>query len=289
MNTALFVFCFIALSLYAISTVTQKLVAKYLIAKPLIFNFYTTLFSFLFIIPILLSGQLTFPNYFTNVFLSSIFGTLGGLFYAFALSEIDASVIGPMYNFRTVFSVLLSILFLKEILPWPCYFWISLIVIGGFIVTINEKMNFKSFFKKPVLFMLLYILGISLMSIFNNKAINEVGYWTFTFWSKLISLSLVCLTIPLFHKDLFIKQKHLDAMTFITFIYFLAGLAANKAYSLNVSIATTIISLPGSMFLIFFLSRFKPQLLENHPLKIYFIRFGAAAIMFYSALQLVLK
>lgn len=76
-------------------------------------------------------------------------------------------------------------------------------------------------------------------------------------------------------------------MALLSLLGFLGGLSANKAYQENVTISTAIISLPGSMILAFVLSRIKPKLLEHHTLKVYTIRFLAAAVMFYSALQLI--
>jgi ABC-type Na+ efflux pump permease subunit len=63
-------------------------------------------------------------------------------------------------------------------------------------------------------------------------------------------------------------------------------LAANAAYAGNVGIASTVISLPFSMVIAFALSIFVPKLLEKHTMKIYAIRFSAAAVMIFSALKL---
>jgi hypothetical protein len=63
-------------------------------------------------------------------------------------------------------------------------------------------------------------------------------------------------------------------------------LTSNKSYTDNVTISSAIISLPMSMIMAFLFSIFAPNLLEKHTLKVYAIRFTAAAIMIISALKL---
>ena len=63
-------------------------------------------------------------------------------------------------------------------------------------------------------------------------------------------------------------------------------LAANKAYAVNVSISSVITALPISMIMVFVLSIFAPKLLEKHPVKVYAVRFAAAAVMFLASLGL---
>ena len=279
---------FIALAFFATETVLHKLTAKYVVKNPLTFNFYLTLFEFIFVLPSLFSNQITFPSLidFKYIFLTSLTITIAMILYFFVLYHIDASVIGPLYNFRIFFSILLSTIFLHEILNPTYYLWIGILTIGGFFVTFNEKTKLKSFFQKPVFIFLIYVFGLALMSIFINKGVNISGYWNFTFWYKVISFILVLFTIPFFKKDFKVSRKQFSTISIISLIGFLGTLFANQAFSINVTIPTAIFSIPGSMIIIFILSRLKPDLLEKHSLKVYTIRFFAASIMIFAAFQL---
>ncbi len=120
-----------------------------------------------------------------------------------------------------------------------------------------------------------------------KKAIAETGYWNTTLWVTALTLVPLIFTIPFFHKDIGkIKTKQLSALILISFLGLIGTLSANKAYAANVGISSTIISLPFSMVMAFLFSVFAPKLLEKHTLKVYVIRFIAAAVMFIAALKL---
>ena len=65
-----------------------------------------------------------------------------------------------------------------------------------------------------------------------------------------------------------------------------ADLAVNKAYSANVTLSNVIMGIPFSMIIAFVFSIYAPQLLEKHTLRVYAIRFAAAAVMIIAALKL---
>lgn len=155
-------FAFLALFLFALDTVTQKLTTKYLIKNPLVFNFYFYPFALLFILPILLTKKVVVPFDFSNIALAAFFNVAAYLFYVFALYKIDVSIISPMYNLRIVFSTLLAIIVLGELLPIYKYAWLVVVIVAGFFVAIDERMTLKSFFQKPIFLLVFYFLGLSL-------------------------------------------------------------------------------------------------------------------------------
>jgi hypothetical protein len=134
---------------------------------------------------------------------------------------------------------------------------------------------------------LLMMVVLSLMSIYLNVAIEELGYWSATFWTRILTMLFLLPIIPLFYKDFrktsIRKYTGLAAMSVFSAVGTLAYLGAVAG---NVSITTAITSLPMSMIMTFILSRFKPDLLENHSLKVYAIRFTAVTIMILAALKL---
>jgi uncharacterized membrane-anchored protein len=131
--------------------------------------------------------------------------------------------------------------------------------------------------------------------------IAENGYWPVFYWTAILGQIMLLPTIPLFLTELRssyrrervaprelipLSARQLLSVANLALISLLANLAANKAFAANVSLSAAIVSLPLSMILAFLFSVFAPELLEKHSPKIYAIRFTAAAVMFWSALQL---
>ena len=129
---------------------------------------------------------------------------------------------------------------------------------------------------------------LSIQSIFINRAIDQTNYWTAILW---ISLSAILFSFiflyPKFKNDL--KKTHIKNYSGVGLLALVGGigdLSAFKAFEGNVGISSVIISLPVSMLMAFVFSIWKPELLEKHTLKVYLIRFSAATIMIWGALQL---
>lgn len=112
------------------------------------------------------------------------------------------------------------------------------------------------------------------------------GYWEVTMWGNILTMVPLILTIPLFRKEVpSVPAKSYVGASVFTLLAFFGLLAANVAYKENISITNVIIAVPLSMILAFGFSVFAPKLLEKHTMKIYTIRFAAAAIMFAAAIK----
>lgn len=282
-------FAWIASIFYGLETIIGKLTSKYSLTNPLLFNFAWSLFVLIFTTPIAVYNGINFPSSWTNLILASLFSALAGIFYVLAVYALDVSVLSPLFNFRTVFSVILGSLFLNEVLSFQQYFWVVLIFIAGFFVSLDEKYSIKNFFKRGVAIALIEMFLLSLMSVFIKNTVANIGYWSSTFWIALISQVFLLPTILFFKNDLLkSKLNQYFGTVLIAIIGTFGTLASIKATSANVSISTVIISLPISMIMAFILSIVKPKLLEKHSLNIYAIRFASAAIMLFGALKLSL-
>lgn len=281
------VFAWIASITYGLAVIIGKLTSKYSIPNPWLFNFLHVLFALLFMIPPSLVNHAGFPNNWTNILLAAIFIALGFSLYTLALYKLDVSVLGPLFNFRTAFAVLLAVFLVNEVLDLRQYFLVGIIFTAGLFVSIDEKMSLRSFFSWPIAIGLLDMLVIALVGIFIKKAMAQNGYWEVTLWSNILAQILLLATLPLFIKDLLkISKLQTAALVILAFIDAVATLAANKAYAANVGISATIISLPFSLIMAATLSFFAPKILEHHTLKVYAIRFTAAAVMITAALRL---
>jgi drug/metabolite transporter (DMT)-like permease len=282
-----YVLAWIASIFYAIESIIGKLTSKYSVKNPWLFNYIWGSFSLFLIIPFAFYYHVSWPRDWMPLLIASVFYGLGGLLYILGLYFFDISVFTPLFNFRSIFTVLFSVLILGEALSLPQYFLIGIIFLAGMFVTMDETLSLRSFFRWPILVILADMVALAFMSIFIKKAMVGNDYWTVTLGLALISQVLLLATVPLFWKDLkFLSLKNYPPIFYMAIFGFVATLAANKAYASNAGITATIIGLPLSMVMAFVFSIFAPQLLEKHIGKVYLIRFIAAAIMVVAAIKL---
>ncbi len=286
-SPSFYVYAWIASILFALIAVIAKLTSKYSIANPWLFNFTWTLFSFLFTVPAAIIYGAGLPQSWPNILIASLLSGLVYIFYILVLYRLDISVLAPLFSLRTAASVILGFLLLGETLNTAQYLFVFLIITGGLFVSYDEKMKLRSFLQPAIGIALTLMLTLALMGIYMNKALNENSFWTVALWVNFLSLIPLLPTIPLFSKELGkVKPKQVGIVLMISFVSIIGTLASNVAYAVNVSITSAILSLPLSMVMAFMLSLIAPKLLEKHELKVYLIRFSAAAIMIYSALKL---
>ncbi len=140
--------------------------------------------SFNHILLLMLAGALTIINY---------------LFYIFALSEEETSVIVPLYQTIPVFSFILGYFFLGETLSIQQMIASVLIIFGSILISLDLKST-KLKIKNKILFLM---LSASLMAaltslIFKYVAIKE-SYWGSSFW-VFIGLILAAIILLIFVK-----------------------------------------------------------------------------------------
>ncbi len=282
-----YLFAWIATFASGSITVIQKLTTKHSVSNQWLFIFVFSLFTLLFTIPLAVINRVTPPSQWQNIFFAALCSDLFWVFFIWALHRLDVTVISPLFNFRGVFGLFLGIILLGESLGSHQIILVFLIIISGVFITLDEKFKFSSFFKPAVGIALLAMLFLALNGYFINKAATQNTFWQLTLWQGIFAQLLFAFTIPLFLHDLKkLKIKQIFVMMIIGAISVIYNLAANKAFTANVSISSVIISLPASMIIAFIFSIFAPKLLERHTMKVYAIRFTAAAIMIYGALQL---
>ncbi|MBI4226076.1 EamA family transporter [Candidatus Roizmanbacteria bacterium] len=162
------ILAWIASILYGIVVILSKLLSKHSIKNPWLFAFLWSFITLVFTTSLSLYNHVSFPNAWDNLIIISLSGAFVWILFTLALYKLDASVISPLYNLRTAFSAILSAIILSEILSYRQYFLIFLIIIAGIFVTLDEKFNFRSFFKKSILILLTGILFSSISGVFTN-------------------------------------------------------------------------------------------------------------------------
>lgn len=280
-------FAWLGAILYGLMVITSKLISKYTIANAYLFNFLYGISILLWTSPIALIHHAGIPHDWTNIIITGCLYALSGLFYIIAIYKLDISTISPLYNFQIAFAVILAGILLHENLGILQYVLVMIIFCAGLFTTVDEKFKIKSFFRWPVLIAICGALTYALSGIFTNKAVSQNDYWTAILWIPLISQCILCITFPLFKKEMRkISFKQLWPIVLIGMFDAMATLAAIKAYASNVAITAIIISLPISLILTVVISIFLPNVLEKHTMKVYAIRMTAALIMVAAALKL---
>ncbi|MDO8601216.1 MAG: EamA family transporter [bacterium] len=284
---SVFIFAWIASIMFGLEAISGKLTSRHAIKNPWLLNFFWLLFILVLTVPVALWGGARLPTHWTNIIFASFFYALGSALYVLALYKVDVSVIAPLYSFRTVVAVILGTIILGEILTTKQYLLIAIIVIFGIFTSIDERFHVKSFFNRGIVIVLCATVTSAIMAVFIKMAVVDTNFWDTTLWMALLGQIWLLPTILLFKKDLLTatKKQYLIVLA-VAAVGVIGTLASNKAYSINVGIASAIIALPISMIIAFLFSSFAPTLLEKHPLKIYAIRFVSAAIMIVAALNL---
>lgn len=280
-------YAWIALVLYGLETIITKLTGKYSIKNPWLFNMLWNGLFVVFMIPFYFNSEVGIPHKWGNLLIASLLSAVSLALYVVCIYRIDVSVLSPMYNIRTGFSVLFGFLLLGETLTPYKIFLIGIIIVMGLLVSLDEKFSFRSLLTKNIFIVLIFMVFLALYGIFLKKTIGEIGYWNATVWVPILTALFLLFTFPKFKKDIkTLRRKHLLPIVLVTLTTVFGGLAINKAYAVNVGITAVIMSIPSSMILAFIMSIFWPKLMEKHTLKIYAMRFTAAAVMFFCALRL---
>lgn len=280
-------FAWTASLLYSANAILAKLTSRHAIKNPYLLNFVWSLFFLVFCLFLLPFSPLTWPTHWPSLLWATLLWAVTGVLFVILLAAMDISAFAPLFSLRTAFSVLLGVFLLGENLTVTQYLFLALIFIFGLLVNLDERFRLRSFIKPIMALALLEMLLLALYGASVKVAIAQNGYWTVFYWTTFLSQILLLATVPLFHRDMGkVTRPQILTVSLLALVSLVANLAANKALAENISLSSAIISLPVSMVFAFLFSVFAPELLEKHPPKVYAVRFTAAAIMFWAALQL---
>lgn len=282
-----YLYAWIAAVAFGSVLLIAKLTSKYSLSNPWLFNFFLNLLTFLFTIPFALANHASLPKEWFYLSIAAFFNAAFYITYILSVYRLDVTVFSPLFNFRSVFAVLISVAFLGEHIGGLESVLFLLIFIAGIFVSLDEKFSIKSFFNPSVGLALLGMLFLALSNVFTKLTLQTNPVWDGTLWIDALSVLFLLTTIPLFIKDIpKLSVKQINPIIFMAFAQVIALIASNTAYKENVSVTSFIVSLPMSMIMAFVFSIIKPSLLEKHTLKIYLIRFTAVSVMIASALKL---
>lgn len=272
---------------YGIGTISGKLASARQMRNPWQMNFVWGGLMGVLVLPLAAYPGIHLPTNWGAMWLATIVSFISGTLYLLTLYKLDVSVMSPLYSLRSVFGLVLGVFLFHEAIVFQQYFFISLIIIAGFFVSLDEHFTVRSFFRKPIALALFAILTSAFYSASIKNVMQYDNVWDVTFWVNVLGVIPLLLTIPLFKKDIQKTAIRDYQGAFISALFSVFGaITSNIAFGVNISISTAIIAVPMSMIFAFLFSFIKPSLLEKHTLKVYAIRFSAAAIMVIAALRL---
>jgi drug/metabolite transporter (DMT)-like permease len=282
-----YIFAWIASVAYGGEVVLTKLTSKYSVKNPWLFNFLWNVILAVMIAPIAYFNGVGMPKVWGNIFLAGATTAIFSSIYIYVLYKIDVSVVAPLFNFKTIFALLLGALLLGEkIYSWQ-YPLIAVTILAGFFVTYNEKFSLKSFFNSDVALLIISMAVLAFYYVFLNRAITDVGYWNATFWTTLPVPFFLLPTAPFFKNDIRkVNLKQIGSLVVVSTAGVIGVVTSNVAYAVNIGISSLIISIPFSMIIAVILAFFWPKLLEKHTAKVYAVRLLAAGVMIACALKL---
>jgi len=268
---------------------------KFLMTKK--FRSYFSMLSFMGFIDFLFAVIICLVTPVSFVFPYVLFAVVVGLmpllafwFYSKALMVEEISRITPLFQFIPIFVVLLSVVFLNEILSAQRYLGVAIIVIASILISYRNSASGKSL-SAALKFMIPFSVVLAVHSILEKFLLSHIDYWSVFFWNIMGSF-LGVLFLMIFSKP---RREFAEAVTsvgkrafFVVLVgegvYFLGTIcwliAASTGY---VSLVSALAGLQHFFVFIFVLlsSLFVPHhLKEEMNTRVIVLKISAIALMF---------
>lgn len=285
-------FSFIAAFGFALSSLSSKFASKHKFSNNwvLLFYYYLTIIPFLLLLPFIFN--ITIPTSgWGFIFLYALAFFIGNIFFTIAIYKLDASTFAPFFQLQTAFIAILAFLFLKERFPLENYLPIAIMVLGSILVSMDEKVSFKSFLKLATLLIIFQQLFHAFSNLFAGFALKSMNSFTFIFWGDLTASLLVLSIIPFVGiKKLKVSLSQVKPLFIGSLFSTIAATSLFTAFQTNVTIssALALLTSPIVLLLTILASTLRPDLLEHHTRKVYVIRTVGVALILLAALKLSL-
>lgn len=284
------IFSLIAAFFFSLSTLTNKFASKHKIANPWVMLFYSTLtfVPFLLLVPLFFNVSFPIAGW-SYIFLYSLTFFIGHIFFILAIYRLDASTFAPFFQLQSVFVVILAFLFLGERFPSSNYLFIILILLGSILVSLDEKMNLKTYFKLGILLIISQQLFHAFSNLFAGFALRSINSFTLIFWGDLTTAALALLIIPFIgFSKLKVSASQIKPLLLAGFFSIAGATLLFTAFQTNVTISSVLSLLTSPIVLVFTIiaSVVRPRLLEHHTKKVYAIRTLGVLLILIGAIKL---
>lgn len=222
-------------------------------------------------------------------FLAALFWVTAITILYQALVKIDASITGSLFPLKLIFIPFVAYFLIGELFSVRIYLWFIPLILGGFLVAMDERMKWSSFFTKDVGIVLLSMLFFAFSDTFGKMGVDHIGSLPYLVLFLLFVPILSSAFIPFVRKNLALTKQQLAGVSLVVLFDITVNLFFILALADNVTLTNAIAMLNAPFLLIFtfLLSRFKPDLLETHPPRVYVIRFAGVLVMYFAAVQIV--
>jgi hypothetical protein len=219
-----------------------------------------------------------------------LFPLLAFWFYSKALMVEEISRITPLFQFITIFIVLLSVVFLNEILSVQRYFGIAVIIMASILISYRNSKSGKSF-SSALKFMIPFSVVLAVHAISQKFLLSYIDYLSLFFWNVLGAFCgiLFLMTFSKPRRE-FTETVHTVGKRafFVVFVgegvYFLGTICWLIATSMGyVSLVSVFVGLQPFFVFVYVLlsSLFVPKLLkEEINGKVIVLKASAIALMF---------
>jgi uncharacterized membrane protein len=214
---------------------------------------------------------------------------LGFWFYSKTLMFEEISRITPLFQFIPIFVVLLSVIFLNEILTAQRYLGIAIILTASVLISYRKTKSGKSI-SSALKFMIPFSVVLAVHSILEKFLLNHIDYWSVFFWNILGAFCgvLLLLAVSKHRRELSETVSSVGKRTYLTMflcegVYFAGTISWLIAASLGyVSLVSAFAGLQHFFVFIYVLisSIFIPKLLKEETTKpVIALKAAAIALM----------
>jgi uncharacterized membrane protein len=246
-------------------------------------------FLFAVIICLITPASFVFPYAFFAMVIG-LMPLLAFWFYSKALMVEEISRITPLFQFIPIFVVLLSVMFLNEILSVQRYFGVAIIIIASVLISYRNSRGGKSL-SSALKFMIPFSVVLAVHGILEKFLLSHMEYWSVFFWNILGAfcgiLFLLAFSKPRreFTEAVFAVGKRAFFVVFVgEGVYFLGTICWLIAASMGyVSLVSAFAGLQHFFVFIYVLlsSLFVPQhLKEEMTTGVIALKISAIALMF---------
>ncbi len=171
-------------------------------------QFTTVFFTALFILSFLLIPKINFSINYSQIGLIALksFLVVGALIMLFrTIKHTDISKTSPLKNLNIIFVVILSVIFLNEKLSWISLLGLGFVLIGTYLVEIKPKVKhhfhpLTIFKNKYSVYMIIYLIGISIVALLDKIVLKTTGIYTYTFFTLMFA-TIFCWLIQFIFYD----------------------------------------------------------------------------------------
>lgn len=275
----------------ALSTLISKFASQHAITDQwtLLFYYYCTVLPFVLLVPIFFDVHLPSTSAWPSLWLYGLIFFLGNVLSIMAIYRFDSSTFAAFLPLRPAFLAVLAFWFLDEQFPAPQYLVMGVMLFGAVLATFDEHMRLKAFLHTATIVIIAQQIVHAVAFLFAGVSLRNLNSFSLLFWGNLTSFAFALLLIPLLHQRLSVSFAQIKPMLASGFFTVAASAALFTAFRSNVTISTAFSQLliaPIVLGLTFVASRFKPDLLENHPPRIYLIRTLGVALILLATLGL---